>query len=104
MTELSLDLPDDLPSDLPPGELGVAIFGKQVDMFWDSDIGQYLLKRALAEYNSAISELIQVHPTDVGKIAQLQMKATRAEQFREWLSAAIQDGIRATRVLEGQEE
>lgn len=84
--------------------MATAVFGKQVELFWDSDIGQYLLERTLTEYNSAIEELTTCDPTNTAKIITLQSKAIRAEQFRGWLSQAIEDGLRAKRLLEGLDE
>lgn len=81
-----------------------AVFGRQVEQFWDSQIGQYLLERSLREYNSAILGLKTCNPTDVAAITKFQSDLIRAEGFRDWLSEAIQDGLRAKNVLEGLDE
>lgn len=90
--------------DIPEGEFKTAVFGKQVELFWDSQIGQYLLERSLREYNSAISGLKTCNPTDIGTFTKLQSQLIRAEEFHDWLSQAIEDGLRAKNILEGLDE
>lgn len=85
-------------------EVRVAVFGKQVENFWGSDIGQYLLQRCLGEYNSAIAGIRQCNPTDTATFTKLQSQMIRAEDFKDWLSQAIEDGLRAKNVLEGIDE
>jgi hypothetical protein len=91
------------PNDLPQ-ELETAVFGQEVSNFWDSRMGQYLLGHALREYNSAIEKLKTCDATNPTVITRLQAEAWRAESFREWLSIAIQDGLRAKDTLEGLDE
>ena len=91
------------PNDLPQ-ELETAVFGQEVSNFWDGRIGQYLLGHALREYNSAIDKLKTCDPSDSPLITKLQAEAWRAESFRDWLSTAIEDGLRAKDVIEGINE
>ncbi len=91
-------------TDATPEEFRTAVFGKQVELFWDSQIGQYLLERSLREYNSAISGLKTCSPTDAATFMKLQSQLIRAESFRDWLSEAIEDGLRAKNILEGLDE
>jgi hypothetical protein len=87
--------------DMPPQELETAVFGKQVEIFWDSRIGQYLLVNTLREYNYSLEKLKTCDPTDFKQVVKLQAEIWRAESFRDWLSQAIEDGIRSTKILEG---
>jgi len=82
-------------------QIETAVFGKQVEMFWDGQIGQYLLAYTLQEYNDALEEFKKCDPHDSVKIANVQNRMWRAESFRDWLSRAIDAGIQATQVLEG---
>jgi len=88
-------------TEMLPKDLETAVFGKQVDLFWDSEIGQYLLGHALREYNTSLETLKSCDPSDSKTVARLQGEIWRAESFRDWLSRAIEDGIRATNILEG---
>ena len=78
-----------------------AVFGKQVEIFWDGQIGQYLLANTLEEYNSALESLKTCDPSDSKNIMKLQGRIWRAESFKEWLSAAITNGMKALDILEG---
>jgi len=93
-----------MPQELPPQELEVAVFGKQVEIFWDSQIGQYLLENTLREYNMALESLKTISPTDTASIVRLQGEIWRAESFKDWLSQAMIAGMKATQILEGMDE
>lgn len=80
-----------------------ASFGKYVDDFWTSDLGQYLLQRTLEEYNSALEEFRTCDPNDTKQVSRIQSKMLRAESFRNWLSEAIEEGAKALRIIEGND-
>lgn len=80
-----------------------ASFGKQVELFWGSAVGQYLENRALEEYTQAITELKTVDPTDFRKVLMLQSKVWRAESFKEWLSQAVTDGLKSLDLIDQEE-
>jgi hypothetical protein len=84
--------------------LEIAVFGKQVDQFWNSQIGQYLLERTLEEYNTALEDFKRVNPTDSAAIVKIQGRMWRSESFRDWLSEAITAGLRANDILEGNDD
>ena len=46
-----------------------AAFGKQVEAFWDSQIGQYLQTRAREEYTDAVQALLKVDPSDSARVS-----------------------------------
>lgn len=81
----------------------VASFGKYVSDFWDSELGQYLLQRALEDYNMALEEFQGCDPTDFKKIATIQVKMRQASNFRDWLSLPIAEGAKALRIIEGHD-
>lgn len=78
-------------------------FGKEVELFWGSGIGQYLRNRAQECYTTAIKELKSVDPTDPRAVMKAQNEVRVAEMFEEWLTEAVIDGIKALELLEGDE-
>lgn len=84
--------------------LEVAAFGRAVDEFWGSRMGQYLLEKSLQEYNSALEEFKRCDPTDSAKITKIQGRMWRAESFKDWLSESITAGIKALDILQGNDE
>jgi hypothetical protein len=83
-----------------PEQFEAAVLGRECDRFWDSPIGQYLLERTLAEYNTALEEFLICDPTDTPKIIALQSAMKRSASFRDWLSTAIKEGLRAEQIIE----
>lgn len=81
-----------------------AAFGKQVELFWGSAIGQYLQARARDQYTACVQELKTVDPTDWRAVAKLQHDLRIAEDFESWLSEAVLDGVKALDLLEGENE
>jgi hypothetical protein len=79
-----------------------AVFGRQVELFWGSGIGQYLRNRAQECYSDAIKELKAVDPTDARAVIKAQNEVRVAEMFEEWLSQAVIDGVKALELLEGE--
>lgn len=82
----------------------IAALGREVDAFWRSHMGAYLLKRADAEYVEALTALKTWDATDATSILRLQSEIWRAESFRAWLSKAITDGLTAEANLEDRDE
>ena len=81
-----------------------AAFGKQVELFWGSQIGIYLQNRARECYTAGISELKAVDPMDAKAVMAAQNKVWQAEQFERWLSEAVLDGAKALELLEGESD
>ena len=72
-----------------------AAFGKQVEEFWTSHIGNYMMNRINAEVEEAFKEIKACDPKD-GKLVQtIQNKIYRAESVKGWLEDAIIDGLQA---------
>jgi hypothetical protein len=81
-----------------------ATFGKQVELFWGSQIGIYLQNRARECYTAGIAELKSVNPADASAVMAAQNKVWQAEQFERWLSEAVLDGAKALELLEGESD
>jgi len=79
-----------------------ASFGKQVEAFWDSQVGNYLHARIKLCYSDAIAELKSVDPTDMRAVMKAQNKVALAEQINTWVSEAILDGLKSLDLLEGE--
>ena len=82
----------------------VAVLGEQVDQFFKSDIGQYLLDHAAAQEAQGLEELKQADCNDPQSIWKAQNKVWQAEKFRTWLTDAIQAGLKARMILEDRED
>jgi len=82
----------------------IAVLGEQVDQFFKSDIGKYLLDHAAAQEAEGLEELRRVPCHDTEKVWQAQNKVWIAEKFRTWLNDAIQAGLKAQMILEDREE
>jgi hypothetical protein len=79
-----------------------AVFGKVVENFLSSDLGNYLLGQAKEEESEAMLLLVKTSPWRRRRIQQLQNQVWRAQQFQVWLADAIVAGQQATNLLEGE--
>lgn len=77
-----------------------AVFGQQVEDFFRSDIGKYLLSRCDDELTAAVAEFRAADPSDHKKMAKIQARMWRADSFHDWLGEAIQAGRNALGILE----
>lgn len=77
-----------------------AAFGREVEIFLRSDIGDFLVKRSEEEIAEAVLALKTVHPWRRRRIQALQNKIAVAEKFQLWLADAIADGHTAMQQLE----
>jgi hypothetical protein len=69
-----------------------ATFGKQVEDFLTSDIGDYLLKSARRQELEAVEQLKHVSPWRRRKIIQLQNRILVSESIQTWLGDAVAAG------------
>lgn len=88
-----------MPLDPDDPKVRWAMFGKQVELFLQSDIGSYLVKRAKQEGDAAMEELKQVDAFDGKAVASLQLKARVADAVIVWLGDAIAAGESAVEQL-----
>jgi hypothetical protein len=77
-----------------------AVFGKEVESFWGSRIGEYLQGRAQECYTAAIVKLKSVDPTDTKAVMLAQNEAWRAENFENWLTEVLTDGLKALELIQ----
>lgn len=77
-----------------------AAFGKQVEEFWTSHIGNYIMNRIDSEVVSAFAEIKLADPKDGKMVQTIQNKIYRAESIKGWLQDAIVDGLQAIKELE----
>lgn len=81
-------------------DLRRAVFGRQVEMFLESDIGVYLVQCAQTEINEATEKLVRVDPEDPKAIRDLQHKIRVAESVVGWLADAVRSGTQAREAIE----
>jgi hypothetical protein len=80
-----------------------AVFGKVVENFLQSEIGAYLLQRALDQEEAATVALVANAATwSVREIVECQGRIHTASNFRQWLAEAVDAGDQAIKL--GQEE
>lgn len=84
--------------------LGMATLGHQLDDFWRSDVGQYLLTRATADYNSALFDFKACNPTNTAAVTAIQSRMLRASEFRGWMEEGIAEGLRSKAALDGLDD
>ena len=83
--------------------LNAAVIGEQARQFLQTDLGDYLLKRAQAQIDSATHDLKRASPNWIWgrkKIERLQSQIAVAENTIHWLAEAITEGDAATKILE----
>lgn len=81
-----------------------AAFGKQIEQFWSSAVGNYLQSRATECYTAAIQGLKSVDPQDWKAVQHLQNEISKAEQFKQWLSDGVADGLKALDIIQGNDD
>lgn len=77
-----------------------AVFGKKVEQFLQSDIGDFLLKKSQREVQEAVEALKVVDPTDIEGVRKLQNAVKLAESFQSWLGDAVAAGLQSIAQLE----
>ena len=78
-----------------------AVFGRQVEDFLSTEIGQFLLQRAVTQEEEAIEELIEAEPGQ--DQTEIRSRIRMARQFRSWLGEAVQAGLEAMELLREDE-
>ena len=80
-----------------------AVLGDQIDSFWRSDVGKYLLAKAEREYIMAFESWIDMDVSNVQAALKLQSDANRARSFKSWLDEGIIQGLKAKEILEDRD-
>jgi len=81
-----------------------AVLGEDAQVFWKSDLGQWVIARSLKESEDATNKLRQADPEDAKVIRDLQNDIKNAEQALIWIDEAIRNGKQAIQELEGVED
>lgn len=84
-------------------DVRLAVFGRQVEDFLETDIGQYLQERASQEILEGERLLRTVDPFDSKAVMAAQNKVVVAETLMSWLAEAIQKGQLATQLLQEEQ-
>lgn len=77
-----------------------ATFGREVENFLRSPIGDYLVKRSEEEIAAAVENLKTVQPWRRRRIQALQNEIKIAEKFQVWLADSIAAGHQAIQQLQ----
>jgi hypothetical protein len=87
-------LDENIRTSLAEVELGV-----EVEKFFKSNLGKYIIGVSEQEAQEAADELKEVAPNDTGKIIELQIKAQTAEKAVKWLAEAVLRGRQAEHAI-----
>jgi len=79
-----------------------AQLGIEAEAFLSSELGKFLLDKANAELDQANAEWIKLLPSQTNELLKLQMQATRAIEFKQWLIEAISTGHYAESELKNE--
>lgn len=80
-----------------------ATFGRQVEQFLNTEVGKYLVCRANDEVAKAVFDFKNCCPTDAVEVQSIQNRMKQGENFIEWISQAVNDGLQALNILEDRE-
>jgi hypothetical protein len=84
--------------------LDQAVLGEQLESFWNSDVGNYLLAKAEREYIMAFNSWVDMDVSNVQAALKTQSDAKRAKSFRAWVNEGIIQGLKAKEILEDRDE
>lgn len=79
-----------------------AVLGRETELFLNTPLGGYLIRRTESEIQSGVERLKYADPEDAPRIRQLQSDIRRAESFQNWLAEAVQAGNQAIASIEGE--
>lgn len=79
--------------------LEAAVFGREVELFLESNVGIYLTQCCAAEIEEATEKLKRIDPHKWEEVYALQAKVWRAESVMGWLADAIRSGTQAKEAL-----
>lgn len=88
--------------DLDPNDerVELARFGREVEIFLDSHIGQFMMQRAQVTSADAAQKLIEsAHQIDKDQIRDLQATIAFGKCFENWLTEAVESGHAALELL-----
>jgi hypothetical protein len=79
--------------------LNVAVFGKQVELFWEGDLGGYIQQRIAVQRHDAIKKLSTADRNDAKAIGMWQDRLAMIDLLETWITDLITDGLNAQKVL-----
>jgi hypothetical protein len=88
--------------DLDPNDerVEIARFGREVEMFLEGNIGQFMLQRAYKVSEDSTTELVKnAHTLDKDQIRNLQATIAFGDSFKAWLTEAVESGHAAIELL-----
>ena len=84
--------------------VATSVFGKQVEEFLTSDLGDFLLKQARLQEEAAVEELIEAAGTKTQvELLEIRARVWQARKFQEWLGRAVENGLQALEMLKEEE-
>lgn len=83
-------------------DIEIAVFGKQVQDFLETDIGRYILGASKQQVEDALDRLKTAQTIE--EVQELQNEIKRAELVPQWLDEAIHIGLDALSKLEEERE
>lgn len=94
------------PAELNPQDPIVrsAVFGQQVQDFLKGEIGDFLIKKAEARLAWLLGKLKVADPDNPYAIAKLQAEIDHLERFEAWLGTAVQEGLTAIAIIDGEDD
>ena len=81
-----------------------AVFGKQMEEFLLTEIGDYLLKRAAEQYQAGVEELKKASPYSPIDVQTAQNKIRVTESILNFIEEAIKAGGQSTQILEQEHD
>lgn len=70
----------------------VIALGHQAELFFNTELGQYIEEMARLEVEEASDKLAEVDPFDAKEIQRLQNIIARFVSFKQWMYNAIAEG------------
>lgn len=81
-----------------------ATFGQQVQDWLKEPVGDFCLRQAERELHQAVESLKTIDPSDRMGITRLQERIRFYEHFEAWLGNAVQEGLTAISIIEGEDD
>lgn len=80
-----------------------AVFGQQVQDFLNGPIGDFLLRKAEKRLERLVETLKRINPDQRTDIVRAQAEIAHLERFEQWLGEAVQDGLTAMAIIDGED-
>jgi hypothetical protein len=81
-----------------------AVFGKQVESFFNSDIGKYIIALSELDRSEALTLLAKCDPENANTVRELQNRVVVCDKIRGWLENAIINGVQALNIIDERSE